>query len=107
MRSKSIKGKSTAEIETALVQSMSDGFKPSLAIVFCSKSLDINTLRALPDSKIIKIFGANTNGEFRDEETEKGTADILLLDMKKEYFQLYFEEYPSKNYPEVATHYDI
>jgi hypothetical protein len=49
MRAKSVKGKSTVEIETALVQSRSDVFEPSLAVVFYSKSLDINTLRALPD----------------------------------------------------------
>ncbi len=99
MRSKSIKGKSTAEIENALVQSMSDGFKPSPFVVLYSKSLDINALHELIDSKIIKMFGATINGEFIDEETEKGTAAILLLDMKKEY--------PSKNYREVFTHYDI
>ena len=40
MKAKSIKGKSTAEIKTALEQSMADGFKPTLAICFISKSQD-------------------------------------------------------------------
>ena len=40
MKAKSIKGKSTEEIQSALQQSMADGFKPTLAIVFISKSQD-------------------------------------------------------------------
>ncbi len=38
MKAKSIKGKSTEEIKTALEQSMTDGFKPTLAICFYFKS---------------------------------------------------------------------
>ena len=34
MKAKSIKGKSSEEIKSALQQSMADGFKPTLAIVF-------------------------------------------------------------------------
>ncbi|MCB0740577.1 MAG: hypothetical protein KDB92_05920, partial [Chitinophagaceae bacterium] len=30
------------------------------------------------------------------------SAAILLLDMKKENFQIYYEEYPEKNYRQVA-----
>jgi len=36
MKAKSIKGKSTEEIKTALEQSIADGFKPTLAVVFLS-----------------------------------------------------------------------
>ncbi len=34
MKAKSIKGKSAEEVQFALQQSMSDNFKPTLAIVF-------------------------------------------------------------------------
>ena len=40
MKAKSIKGKSPEEIHSALEQSMSDGFKPTLAIVFISIKQD-------------------------------------------------------------------
>ena len=40
MKAKSIKGKSTEEVKTALENSMEDGFKPTLAIAFISKSQD-------------------------------------------------------------------
>lgn len=54
------------------------------------------------DKNGIAVFGCTTNGEFIDEETEKGSASILLLELNKEYFQIYFEEYPEKNYREAA-----
>jgi len=103
MKSKSIKGKSTKEIKSALDQSMEDGFKPTLAIAFISKSQDINAISKMLDAAGIEVFGVTTNGEFIDEETEKGSAALLLLDMNKNYFQIYFEEYPDRNYREVAT----
>ena len=43
-----------------------------------------------------------TNGEFIDEETETGSVVIMLLDMNKDHFQIYMEEYPEKNYRDVA-----
>ena len=102
MKAKSIKGKSTEEIKSALEQCMTDGFKPTLAICFISKSQDRKAICALLDAAGIAIFGCTTNGEFIDEVTEKGSAAILLLDMNKDHFQIYFEEYPGGNYREVA-----
>jgi hypothetical protein len=102
MKAKSIKGKSTEEIKSALAQSMVDRFQPTLAICFISKSLDRKAISDLLDAEGISVFGCTTNGEFIDEATEKGSAAILLLDMNKDYFQIYFEEYPHGNYREVA-----
>ncbi|MEP7165462.1 MAG: hypothetical protein ABI741_12255, partial [Ferruginibacter sp.] len=102
MKAKSIKGKSTAEIKAALEQNMADGFKPTLAICFISKSQDRKAICELLDTAGMAIFGCTTNGEFIDEVTEKGSAAMLLLDMNKDYFHIYFEEYPGGNYREVA-----
>ncbi len=102
MKAKSIKGKSTEEIKMALEQSMADSFKPTLAIAFISKMQDRIAITELLDSKGIAVFGCITNGEFIDEETEKGSAAILLLDMNKDYFHIYFEEFTESNYREVA-----
>ncbi|MDC7999525.1 FIST N-terminal domain-containing protein [Aequorivita todarodis] len=102
MNAKSIKGKSVAEIKAALEKATENGFKPTLAICFISKSLDRMAICKLLDERSISVFGCTTNGEFIDEVSEKASAAILLLDMDKEYFQLYFEEYPNENYREVA-----
>lgn len=109
MKAKSIKGKSPEEIQTALQESMADaclpdrqGFKPTLAIVFLSVKQDRNAVCKILDDENIAVFGATTNGEFIDEELGKGSIAILLLDIKTEYFQIFFQEYPDKNYREVA-----
>ncbi len=102
MKAKSIKGKSTEEIKTGLDQSLADGFQPTLAICFISKSQDRKAITDLLDEKSIAVFGCTTNGEFIDAEPEKGSAAILLLDMNRDHFQIYFDEYPEKNYREVA-----
>ncbi len=103
MKAKSIKGKSTTAIKTALEDSMMDGFVPTLAIAFISKNQDWKSIGKLLDEKGIAIYGCTTNGEFIDEEPEKGSAAMLLLDLNKDFFQIYFEEYPNKNYREIAT----
>jgi len=82
---------------------MEDGFKPTLGICFISRSLDRAAITNLLDASGISVFGCTTNGEFIDEQTEKKSAAILLMDMKTEHFQLYFEDISNKNYREVAT----
>ena len=103
MQAKSIKGKSAEEIKTALQESMADGYKPILAIVFLSVKQNHKAICKLMDDAGIAVFGCTTNGEFIDEVTEKGSVAILLLDISKNYFQIYFEEYPEKNYREVTN----
>jgi hypothetical protein len=102
MKAKTIKGKSTDEISSALAESMADGYKPTLAIVFLSISQDRKAIIDLLDSKGIAIFGATTSGEFIDEEIAKGTVVMLLLDIKTDYFKIYFDEFPEKNYRETS-----
>ena len=64
MTAKSIKGKSTEEIELALQQSMADDFQPTLAIVFVSVKQDREAISRLLKEKGIQVFGATTAGEF-------------------------------------------
>jgi hypothetical protein len=92
MKAKSIKGKSAAEIKSALQQSMADGFKPSLAIVFLSVNQDRNAICELLDEYKIDVCGTTTNGEFIDEDYQQGTIAILLLDISKEYYFIQFAE---------------
>lgn len=112
MKAKSIKGNSTEEIKNALQQSMADarpdgsvgrGYQPTLAIVFISIKQDHKAICKLLDDVGIAVFGCTTNGEFIDEVTEKGSVAILLLDINKKHFQIYFSEYPEKNYREVTN----
>ena len=102
MKAKSIKGKSAEEIKTALQESMADGFKPTLAMLFLSIKQDHKAVSVILNKAGISIFGATTNGEFIDEDTQNGGIAILLMDMKPENFMILTSEYPDKNYRETA-----
>ena len=103
MKAKSIKGTSPEEIQAALQDSMADGYTPTLAMVFISVKQDHKAICKLMDDAGISVFGCSTNGEFIDEVTENGSIAILLLDIHRNYFQIYFEEYPEKNYREITN----
>ncbi len=92
MKAKAIKGKSPEEIKTALVESMADGFKPTLAIVFISVKQDREAISKLLDEKGIQIFGATTAGEFIDGKMEAGSIVMMLLDINPAYFKIEFLE---------------
>ncbi len=92
MKARSIKEKSIEEIQSALKESMSDGFQPTLAIVFLSVSQNRNALCKILDDAGIAIYGATSNGEFIDQERGEGTIAILLLDIHPDYFFIQFAE---------------
>lgn len=102
MKAKSIRGKTAAEIEVALEQSMADGFAPTLAIVFLSVSQDRKAISSVLHGEGIQIFGVTTNGEFTDEESQKLSTAILLLDMKRAYFSIQYKEYRADDFRDVA-----
>ena len=102
MQAKSIKGTSTEEIKIALQQSMHDGFKPTLAIVFISVKQDHHAVSSLFNAAGISIFGATTNGEFINEDTQSGGIAVLLMDLNPHYFTVLVTEYPGKDYRQKA-----
>ena len=102
MKAKSIKGKSVEELKAALAKTISADFMPTLAIIFSSVSQDLKSICDVVDAEGIAIFGCTTSGEFIDEETETGSWVMLLMDLNPEYFQIHLEEYPDKNYRELA-----
>jgi hypothetical protein len=102
MKAKSIRGTSAEEIKKELEHSMSDGFAPTLAIVFLSVSQDRNAISGVLSEQSIQIFGVTTNGEFTDEEPQHLSTAILLLEMNQAYFSILFKEYRNDDFREVA-----
>lgn len=92
MTSKTIKATSTEDIIKEIDQVTSDGFKPTLAIVFLSVKQDYQAVSDLLDERNIAIFGATTSGEFINEDIEEGSIAMMLLDMNPAYFKLEFLE---------------
>jgi hypothetical protein len=103
MKAKSIKGKSTEEINAALAESMADGFKPTLAIVFLSIVQNRKAITEILNTAGVQVFGVTTNGEFTDEIPERQSAVILLLAVNTNYFNLLHSHYDKANCKGAAT----
>ena len=95
MQAKSIKGESPEKLKKLIADCMADGFNPTLAIVFQSVSQDISAVTKVFDDFGIVVYGATTNGELIDDELSEKSIVALLLDLKKDYFKIYFDEYDS------------
>jgi hypothetical protein len=103
MKAKSIKGKSPEEIQSALKQSMADGFKPTLAIVFISIKQDRKAICEILHNTGIDILGATSAGEFIDGYQDEGSVVILLLDLKPESYTILIEDVGERNQGKVST----
>ncbi len=102
MKAKSIKGNSTEEIQSALNQSMADGYKPTLAIVFISIKQDRKAICEMLYKEGIEILGATSCGEFINGYQGQGSTVILLLDINPEYYTILFENIGDRQINEVA-----
>ena len=103
MKAKSIQGKSAKEIESKLAEKMTDGFKPTLAIVFLSIVQDRKAITKLLIEKEIKVIGATSSGEFVDGHQSEGEIAILLLDINPENFKILFEDIGNRSLKEATA----
>lgn len=92
MKAKTIKGRNPEDIGTFLTKCTSDGFAPTLAIVFLSIKQDINAVTQIFNHQEILVFGATSSGEFVDGEIEKESIVVMLLDINREYFKVCLAE---------------
>lgn len=92
MKAKNIYGENIDEIKSKFSASISDGFAPTVAIVFCSIIQDRKALIDFFNEKNIDVFGATTAGEIIDDEVMEQTTVMMLLDMKKENYKIVYEE---------------
>ena len=103
MQAKSIKGKSPEEIEIALRVSMSEGFQPTLAIVFLSIKQDRKAICEILHKNGMDILGATSSGEFINGYQDEGSTVILLLNLRPEFYTVFFEDIGDRNLGDVAT----
>ncbi|MCW8850962.1 MAG: FIST C-terminal domain-containing protein [Melioribacteraceae bacterium] len=92
MKAKSIKGTSAQEIKNELSNSMTDGFKPTLAIIFISIKQDRAAVYEIINNKGIDIIGATSSGEFINGYESEGGIVILLFDLNRNYYSILFED---------------
>jgi len=102
MKAKTIKGTSPGVIQSALKESLADGFKPTLAIVFISIKQDRDAICSLLNNEGISIFGATTSGEFISSEIGEGSIAVMLLDINPAYFKVLFFETADSSALEIS-----
>ena len=102
MNAKTIKGKDPKQIAGELSVAMSDGFTPTLAVVFLSIKQDRKEISRILDDKDISIYGVTTAGEFIDGEVGEESTAILLMDVDRKYFVIDFKDTTNQDTKEAA-----
>ena len=95
MKAKSIKGKTTEDINIALETLFAKGYQPTLAVVFLSIREEIPSITSLLNEKGIAIFGATTMAEFTEESAATIGIAVLLLDINPAYFKIVLKNFGS------------
>ena len=103
MTAKTIKGNSPEEIKTELQDSISDGYKPTLALIFISVKQDREAVCEIFNQKGIDIFGATSSGEFIDGHQSEGAIVVMLLNIKKNNYCILFEEIGERSLKDASV----
>jgi len=103
MQARSIKGASPGKIQSALQQSMTGGFKPTLAIVFISIKQDRTAICEILQKEGIDIIGATSSGEFINGHQSAGEAVVMLLDINKNDYSILFEDIGERSPADAAA----
>tara|TARA_R100000306_G_scaffold260_4_gene640 strand:+ start:19515 stop:20675 length:1161 start_codon:yes stop_codon:yes gene_type:complete len=103
MKAKSIHGASVADIQKSLEQVIDETFKPTLAIIFISIKQDRKAICQLLDSKNIDVFGATSCGEFTNGHQTEGEIAMLLLDLSKEHYKIFYENIRDSNVEKTVS----
>jgi len=103
MKAKSIKGKSPEEIQSALYQSIADGFKPTLAIVFISIKQDGEAVSKMLSAHNIDFIGATSCNEFVDGYQSDGGIAVLLFGINPKNYAVLSENIGTGTITEAGT----
>ena len=103
MKTKSIKGATVTEIQSALAESMKDNFKPTLAIVLISIKQDRDAVIDILQDKGIDVIGATSSGEFIDGHQSEGEIAVLLLDINRDHYSILFEDIGDRSLEKVTA----
>lgn len=88
MEIKTLKGHFLTEFDQELSLAMHNGFKPDLALVFCSVSQNLNQISKLFQDKQIDFLGATTAGEIYENEVDEKSIVAMLMQFKSSSYKL-------------------
>jgi hypothetical protein len=90
MRSTVCSGHDVATVLQGIDDARSQGWDPTLAVVFCSVSLDVETLGRSIAERGIAVVGVTTAGEIANDVMLEGSCVAMLLDAPSEAFAISF-----------------
>src|SRR5439155_16138586 len=102
MIAKNIYGQHINEIRSKFAGAIANGFKPTLAIVFCSIVQDRKSIVDFFNEQQVDVFGATTAGEIVDDEVMEQSTVIMLLDIKKEYYHIFTKQSQQSNTYQIS-----
>jgi hypothetical protein len=93
MKAKSISGKTPSDIQKALDESLSDLFKPTLAIIILSNIEDMELLSSIFGKQSVAIFGITAPQKFTEQGITEGDIVVMLMDIKPDNFKITLNDY--------------
>lgn len=94
MLAKNIYGETIEDIKSKFAKATADGFMPSLAIVFSSITQNRKELVDFFNSVNVDVFGSTTAGEIMDSEVMEKSTVVMLLNINKEHYKIFYEASP-------------
>ncbi len=91
MKAESLLIRSINLLEDHLIDCFKRGFKPTLAVVFCSATYDFQRLSVVFDCFNIDLMGSTTAGEISNDTLSEKGITCLLMDIPKQYYSIGFE----------------
>ncbi|MGB1204008.1 MAG: FIST signal transduction protein [Chitinophagales bacterium] len=101
MKGISILAYSVSELEQK-IQDIESSFEATLGIVFSSIKHDFRALQKIFRDRDIDVIGASSSGEFIAGELAENSIVLLLLDIKRTHYHLYFAESNYDNSYEIG-----
>jgi hypothetical protein len=103
MNVKSLSCSSLEQLKNELSTIREYEFIPTLAIVFSSIAHDLNELMSIFTEQNINLIGCTTAGEICDEQLIENSISVMLLDIDRNSYQLFFEPYDYHTVSEDAS----
>lgn len=94
MKVKLIQADLIEELKDELAEICNSNFIPTVAVVFASVKHNLHEISELFNKYNIALFGGSSSGEIIQDETYEESIAVMLLDIKKENFDIFIK---SKN----------
>ncbi len=91
MRVETLQANTSQELEQQINQRCTDGYAPTLAILFGDPQRNFKVIQDFCKAKNISLLGGSTVGEFKDGDIYKQSMVCMLFDWPKELFSVLFQ----------------